>query len=202
MSDWVTIFNRISPANIGFYSLLILVIPNLTGLQSDDVRLKIAQGASEQVGITTIYAPGYYRLDYPGGDIPSDRGVCADIVIRAFRKIGVDLQKEIHEDMTKNFHKYPNFWKMKSPDSNIDHRRVPNLMKFFKRKGKSVSPDSDYRPGDIVAWQLKYGLFHIGIVSAVKVPGKNRYFMVHNIGEGAKKEDILYEFKIIGHYRW
>jgi len=182
--------------------LFLIVITLLFGYQPEDIHLKIAQAAMKQVGVTTIYAPGYVRLRYPGGDIPIERGVCADIIIRAFREIGIDLQKEVHEDMAKNFKEYPKFWKMKAPDSNIDHRRVPNLMTFFKRRGKALQLDSEFKPGDIVAWQLEHGLFHIGIVYTEIVPGGKRYYMIHNIGAGAQKEDVLNEFKIIGHYRW
>jgi uncharacterized protein len=185
-----------------YFCSLALAFFFLSGYQSQDVHSVIAQAALEQVGVTITYTPGYVRLSYPGGDLPAEQGVCADIIIRAFRRIGIDLQKEVHEDMTKNFQAYPSFWNMKTPDSNIDHRRVPNLMTFFKRKGKSRGLNSDYKPGDIVAWQLEHGLFHIGIVSAEKAPNENRYYMIHNIGEGAKKEDVLHSFKMIGHYRW
>ena len=181
---------------------LCFIFALLPGFQSEDYHRRIAQAASEQVGVTTIYAPGYSRLQYPGGDIPREQGVCTDIIIRAFRTIGVDLQKEVHEDMAGHFKEYPNFWNMKKPDLNIDHRRVPNLMKFFERRGKALQLDSKCKPGDIIAWQLAHGLFHIGILSNEIVPGTNRYYMIHNIGAGAQKEDVLYDFKIIGHYRW
>ncbi len=162
----------------------------------------LARAAREQVGVTVHYAPGYVRLAYPNGDIPPDRGVCTDVIIRAFRKIGVDLQKEIHEDMRKHFNEYPDLWSMRSPDANIDHRRVPNLMAYFKRKGKSVELNDEYKPGDVVAWRLSSGLYHIGIVAAEMVPGKKHRFIIHNIGEGAKEEDVLREYETIGHYRW
>jgi uncharacterized protein len=181
---------------------LIIAFTLLFGYQSEDIHSKIAQAAVDQVGVTTVYAPGYIRLTYPGGDIPREQGVCADVIIRALRKIGIDLQKEVHEDMTRYFTEYPKYWKMKAPDPNIDHRRVPNLMKFLQRRGKALQLDSEYKPGDIVAWQLEHGLFHIGIVSAENLPGDKRYYMIHNIGAGAQKEDVLHEFKIIGHYRW
>jgi uncharacterized protein YijF (DUF1287 family) len=181
---------------------LLLAFPFLADFQSNNIHIKIAQAALEQVGVTTIYAPGYISMKYPGGDLPPEQGVCADVIIRAFRKVGIDLQKEVHEDMAKHFKEYPKFWHMKSPDSNIDHRRVPNLMRFLKRNGKDLRLDSEYKPGDIVAWQLEYGLFHIGIVSTEFVPNEKRYYMIHNIGEGTKKEDVLLQFKIIGHYRW
>ena len=175
-------------------------------LQADSsnshIHFQIAESAMEQVGITLYYSSEYRKLGYPNGDFPMDRGVCTDVVIRAFRKIGVDLQKEVHEDMVQHFEEYPKIWKLKSPDSNIDHRRVPNLMKYFSRKGKSISLDDSYLPGDIVAWLLRSGNFHIGIVSTEIIPGKKHYFITHNIGDGAKKEDVLYAYKIIGHYRW
>jgi uncharacterized protein YijF (DUF1287 family) len=187
---------------VQFFFCLLLLIPLFVGYQPRDIHLKLAIAAMEQVGVTTIYAPGYFRLSYPGGDLPPEQGVCADVVIRAFRKVGIDLQKEVHEDMTNHFNEYPKFRNMKSPDPNIDHRRVPNLMRFLKRSGKALRIDSEYEPGDIVAWQLEHGLFHIGIVSAGVVPDEKRYYMIHNIGAGTKKEDILRKFKIIGHYRW
>ena len=177
-------------------------LPGLPGTAPPGEHLAIAKAALAQVGVTTSYAPGYARLTYPNGDIPPDRGVCSDVVIRAFRRIGIDLQKEIHEDISRHFSEYPNFWKAKAPDANIDHRRVPNLMKYFQRKGKSMPLKSAYEPGDIVAWRLSNGLFHIGIVVTERVPNENRHYTVHNIGGGAQKEDVLYSFTIIGHYRW
>lgn len=162
----------------------------------------LAQAAAQQVGVTTRYDPAYVRLAYPNGDIPMDRGVCADVIIRAFRKIRIDLQKEIHEDMRKNFAAYPRNWGLRSPDRNIDHRRVPNLMKYFDRKGKRVPASGGYEPGDVVAWRLPGGLYHIGIAAADRVPGTARPYMIHNIGAGARKEDILHSFEILGHYRW
>jgi uncharacterized protein YijF (DUF1287 family) len=120
--------------------------------------------------------------------------------VRAFRVIGVDLQREVHEDMARNFRAYPNKWGLRGPDTNIDHRRVPNLMTFFARRGKKV--DDDYRTGDVVAWMLPGGLYHIGIIAADVVPGTSRHYAIHNIGRGTEREDVLYEFEIIGHYRW
>ncbi len=195
-------YNIVMRITILLFFFLFAAFTLLPGYQSEEVHLKIAQAAMEQVGVTTIYAPGYIRLSYPGGDIPRERGVCSDVVVRAFREIGIDLQREVYEDMKKHFKEYPKFWKMKAPDPNIDHRRVPNLMKFFQRLGKGLRLDSEYKPGDIVAWQLEHGLFHIGIVSAEIVKGEKQYYLIHNIGAGAQKEDVLHEFKIIGHYRW
>ena len=160
--------------------------------------LEIARAAAAltQVGVTRTYDPSYVTLKYPGGDIPAERGVCADVVVRAFRKIGIDLQVAIHEDMQRNFRAYPQMWGLRKADKNIDHRRVPNLMKFFERRGKSVPIAAAYEKGDVVAWRLSNGLYHIGVVSG---PDD---MCVHNIGEGAKNEPVLHAFKIIGHYRW
>lgn len=166
------------------------------------VHFNLARAAFKQVGVTVLYTPGYVRIPYPNGDVPQDRGVCTDVIIRAFRKIGIDLQKEVHEDMNRHFNEYPNFWNLKRPDRNIDHRRVPNLITYFKRKGKSVSLTDEYKAGDIVAWLLPSGLYHIGIVAEEIVPGKEHRYIIHNIGAGVKMEDVLNEYKIIGHYRW
>ena len=162
----------------------------------------LAAAAARQVGVTTRYDPSYVRLGYPNGDIPLDRGVCADVIVRAFRTIGVDLQVELHKDMKGNFSAYPRNWGLRSPDRNIDHRRVPNLMKYFERKGKRLAPDASYEPGDVVAWQLPNNLYHIGIVAEDRVPRTSRHYMIHNIGAGAQKEDVLFSFKILGRYRW
>jgi len=167
-----------------------------------DLHTTIARAALEQVGVTVLYTPGYARLSYPNGDIPQNKGVCTDVIIRAFRKMSVDLQKEVHEDMGSHFNEYPKFWNLKQPDKNIDHRRVPNLMTYFKRKRKSISIGDEYKPGDIVAWLLPSGLYHIGIVAEEMVPDERHYFIIHNIGRGAQKEDVLNAYEIIGHYRW
>lgn len=151
------------------------------------------------------YDPAYFSIDYPNGDIPSDKGVCTDVIIRAYRKVGIDLQLEVHEDMKDHFHSYPNIWGLKSTDRNIDHRRVPNLKTYFERYGKtkpiSFHP-SDYIPGDIVVWDLGGGTTHIGIVIDQKSRDERRNLIVHNIGAGQVKEDILFDYKIIGHYRY
>lgn len=157
--------------------------------------------ATEQVSVTTAYDPAYVKLAYPNGDVPINTGVCADVIVRAFRKVGLDLQKELHEDMKWNFAKYPKKWGAKKPDPNIDHRRVPNLMTWFERQGKALALRSDdYQPGDIVAWDLGGGLTHIGFVSDVKAD--RHYNIVHNIGAGTQIEDRLFAWKVIGHYRY
>lgn len=151
------------------------------------------------------YDPRYFQIDYPNGDVPSDKGVCTDVVIRAYRKLGIDLQKEVHEDMKKNFNLYPKKWGLSHPDKNIDHRRVPNLMTFFKRHGtiKPITENGkDFLPGDIVCWDLGGGVTHIGIVVNRRSPDNRRYLIVHNIGAGQVAEDCLFNFKIIGHYQY
>lgn len=152
-----------------------------------------------------IYDPSYFSIPYPNGDVPSAVGVCTDVVIRAYRKMGIDLQKNVHEDMRANFSKYPQKWGLKGPDKNIDHRRVPNLMTYFSRFG-TVLPmtqsAADYKPGDIVCWNLGGAITHIGIVSRIKSADGQRYKIIHNIGAGQVIEDCLFNFRIIGHYRY
>ncbi|MBI5033624.1 MAG: DUF1287 domain-containing protein [Chloroflexi bacterium] len=170
-----------------------------------DLGTRIAIAAEAQVGVTTIYDSAYVRLDYPNGDVPIERGVCTDVVVRAFRVVGIDLQTRVHEDMKKNFAAYPKDWSLTKPDANIDHRRVQNLATYFTRMGKRIGADDDdekFKPGDVVAWQLSGWMQHIGIVSAEKIEGTDRYYIIHNIGSGTHKEDALRWFKIIGHYRW
>jgi uncharacterized protein YijF (DUF1287 family) len=165
------------------------------------VNARIAGAAAAQVGVTVAYDPAYVQLRYPGGDVPRDRGVCSDVVVRAFRAAGVvDLQAAVHDDMRAHFASYPKMWGLRAPDANIDHRRVPNLMTFFTRRGKSLALDAAYEPGDVVAWRLPNGLYHVGVVSAGR--GARDYLVVHNIGDGAKNEDVLRAWTIIGHYRW
>ena len=155
-------------------------------------------GAKSQVVKTHGYDPSYRSIAYPNGDVPLETGVCSDVVIRAFRRAGIDLQVLVHEDMKRNFSAYPKSWGLRAPDTNIDHRRVPNLATFFRRKGKAVT--GDYKPGDIVTWKLSSGVPHIGIVSDVR--RGDRYLMVHNIGGGAQIEDVLFAYEVTGHYRW
>jgi len=181
-----------------------LVTFNLLKAQTDFFS-RLSDAAIQLTAQRVIYDPSYFSIDYPNGDVPADRGVCTDVVIRAYRKLGIDLQKEVHEDMLSNFNQYPNHWGLRKTDSNIDHRRVPNLMKFFSRKG-TVKPvtalAADYLPGDIVAWNLGGGITHIGIVVDRKSPDDERYLIVHNIGNGQELADCLFTYKIIGHYRY
>lgn len=168
---------------------------------------KLVAAAEERTHHTVRYDPAYVRIPYPGGDVPADTGVCTDEVIRLYRAVGVDLQKEVHEDMEKNFSAYPRQrrWLNWHPDTNIDHRRVPNLLVFFSRKGETLAVTArpeDYLPGDIVAWDLGGGVLHIGIVVGEKSADGGRHLIVHNIGQGPKMEDELFQWKIIGHYRY
>jgi hypothetical protein len=164
---------------------------------------RIIDSAHEQVGVTLYYDPSYSVIRFPGGDVPMARGVCTDVIIRAYRSVGVDLQLLVNQDMRKAFSAYPRNWGLSRPDPNIDHRRVPNLAVFFTRHGQ-VLPISreakDYRPGDVVTWRLSGGLAHIGLVSDRSADG--RPLVVHNIGAGTKVEDILFAFTITGHYRY
>lgn len=152
-----------------------------------------------------VYDPSYFSIAYPNGDVPADKGVCTDVIIRAYRKFGIDLQQKLHEDIKANFNQYPQKWGLKKPDKNIDHRRVPNLMTFFSRHGisKTLSQKaSDYAPGDIVCWDLGGGITHIGIVSNIKSFDGKRFQIIHNIGQGQVLEDCLFDFQIIGHYQY
>lgn len=171
---------------------------------SPDVR-KVVDSAREQTAVTTSYDPSYTRIAYPGGDVALTTGACTDVVIRAFRAAGVDLQREVHEDMGRAFAAYPKKWGLARPDTNIDHRRVPNLMRFFERRGKALkisSEPADYLPGDVVAWDLGGGVTHIGVVSDRADPSSGRPWVVHNIGSGARLEDVLFSWTVIGHYRY
>jgi uncharacterized protein YijF (DUF1287 family) len=164
---------------------------------------KVLEGAHRQVGKTVIYDPSYRRMAFPGGDVPEDRGVCTDVIVRAYRNAGVDLQLLVNQDMSRNFGAYPPLWGLSRPDPNIDHRRVPNLATFFKRHGTVVpitSRGTDYLAGDIVTWQLPSGVPHIGLVSDRL--GNGRRLVIHNIGAGTRIEDVLFAYTITGHFRY
>jgi uncharacterized protein len=164
---------------------------------------RIIESAHEQVGVTLYYDPSYSVISFPGGDVPMVRGVCTDVIIRAYRSVGVDLQLLVNQDMRKAFSAYPRNWGLSRPDPNIDHRRVLNLAVFFTRHGEVLPISAEakaYQPGDIVTWRLPGGLAHIGLVSDQSTDG--RPLIVHNIGAGAKVEDVLFAFTITGHYRY
>lgn len=181
-------------------------VPAVARASHQEFAPRLAAAAIERTHHSVRYISQYMRLPYPGGDVPADTGVCTDEIIRSYRAVGVDLQKEVHEDMLRNFAAYPNQrrWRLDHPDSNIDHRRVPNLMVFFQRKGEELAITSraeDYAPGDLVTWDLGRGVPHIGIVVDQKARS-GRHMVVHNIGEGPKMEDVLFDWKITGHYRY
>lgn len=171
-----------------------------------DFLRRLVSAAIERTNHAVRYDPAYVRIRYPGGDVPADTGVCTDEIIRSYRALGVDLQKEVHEDMVQNFSIYPQRWKWISgkPDSNIDHRRVPNLMVFFGRKGEKLPTSTraeDYSPGDLLTYDRGGNVPHIGIVVARK-GASGRYMIEHNIGQGPRIEDVLFSWKITGHYRY
>jgi uncharacterized protein YijF (DUF1287 family) len=186
-----------------FFIYTVLIVSTVAG--QDNFYNRLADSTIVLTKQKVQYDPSYFRIPYPNGDVPADKGVCTDVVIRAYRKMGIDLQKEVHEDMKANFNQYPKLWGMKKTDTNIDHRRVPNLMTFFSRKGvveKKSSDPQDYQPGDVVCWDLGRGINHIGIVVNKKSADGKRYLIVHNIGGGQVLEDCLFRFAITGHYRY
>lgn len=179
--------------------------PKPDGIASAEIR-KLLESAHRQTEVTKNYTQEYFVIPYPNGDVPAETGACTDVVIRAFRGAGIDLQKEVHEDMSANFAGYPTKWNLAKPDTNIDHRRVLNLQTFFTRRGKSLpvtAKAENYKPGDIVAWDIDgKGMTHIGIVSNVFNRKSKRYSIIHNIGGGAQLEDLLFQWKVTGHYRY
>ncbi len=183
---------------------LLSLIPTFL-LGQVDFYDQLADSAETLAFDEVSYDPGYYSIEYPNGDVPEGKGVCTDVVIRAYRKFGIDLQKEVHEDMSANFGHYPNHWGLTTTDKNIDHRRVPNLMKYFERHGKMLpisSEPEDYLPGDIVCWNLGGATTHIGIVTNEPSNDGKTLKVVHNIGAGQVIEDMLFDYRIIGHYRY
>jgi uncharacterized protein YijF (DUF1287 family) len=185
-------------------TLLLAGTATTTIAQPAAFPVTLLDAAAAQIGVTLYYDPAYTRIAYPGGDVPTERGVCTDVVIRAYRGIGVDLQQRVHEDMRAAWAAYPKLWGLRSTDRNIDHRRVPNLATFFARHGRTLpvsqTDASIYAPGDIVTWRLASGVPHIGLVSAQRRDG--RPLIVHNIGAGTQREDMLFDYVITGHYRY
>lgn len=184
------------------YLLVFLTVfaAGLSASPADD----LIEAAKSQVGVTVRYDPTYQRLRYPGGDVPLERGVCTDVIVRAYRALGLDLQKLVHEDMLAAPRAYPRNWGGKGTDTNIDHRRVPNLEAYFKRHGQTLAVTREataYAAGDIVVWRLSSGVPHIGIVGERSELG-GLPLVVHNIGAGARIEDVLFDYTITGHYRW
>lgn len=188
------------------FLLLTLTAALLTSLTTlADPGPAIVKAARSQIGVTTSYDPAYVSLSYPGGDVPKDRGVCTDVIIRALRTAHQkDLQRLVHEDMRANFSAYPKRWGLTRPDRNIDHRRVPNLQTYFKRSGYSLPLQKDparFLPGDLVTCTVPPHLPHIVIVSDKKSPNGTP-LIIHNIGQGTREEDALFKFPHTGHYRW
>src|SRR6267142_5759781 len=196
--------------------LLLLVLIPLSALSQNPSAVppnhqqflqKLIAATIERTHYIVRYDPAYVRIPYPNGDVPPDTGVCTDEIIRAYRGVGIDLQKEVHVDMEQNFSAYPKRWRGLSAhtDANIDHRRVPNLMVFFSRKGEALAMTEraeDYAPGEMVTWDLGGNVPHIGIVVDQKSPRGGRFMILHNIGRGPKIEDVLFSWKITGHYRY
>lgn len=206
---------RVSVAGLALLTSLICFASTNTPTQTPAAEsasheaflLRLSAAAIERTHHRVRYDPAYVRIPYPGGDVPADTGVCTDEVIRSYRALGIDLQKEVHEDLIGNLAAYRLHSRFATarPDTNIDHRRVPNLMVFFARKGESLPTSDraeDYSPGDLVAWDLGGGVLHIGIVVDRTAPQSGRYMVVHNIGYGPEMEDVLFDWKIIGHYRY
>lgn len=162
------------------------------------------ESAVLQTRLTTLYDPAYVKLAYPGGDVAIERGVCTDVIVRAFRAAGIDLQQLVHEDMARHFGCYPKRWGLRRPDSNIDHRRVPNLETFFSRHGLKVADTSpaSFQKGDLVVWRLPGNLPHIGIIADAQAGDPPRPLCIHNVGAGTRLEDVLLEWQITAHYRY
>lgn len=192
-------FKNLNYMNIKRWLLIGFVLFGSSNIWALEAQ-KLVSDARFQIGKTLYYDPAYTSLKYPMGDVPMVKGVCTDVIIRALRLQGIDLQKSIHEDMKKNFKAYPQKWGLKGTDRNIDHRRVPNIMTYFKRQNYTVL-NQQYLAGDIVTWDLGKGLVHIGILSNRKAVGLNTPLVIHNIGQGTQENNILHSYKIIGHYR-
>ena len=187
-----------------FMLLMLLLLVN-TAAYADGFFDNLAKQAEERTKHRVIYDGSYYKIAYPNGDVPENKGVCTDVVIRSYRTLGYDLQKSVHEDMKTHFAAYPSqrLWGLTATDTNIDHRRVPNLQVFFRRNGIELPVThnpADYKPGDLVTWRLPGNLPHIGIVST-KRNGANP-LIVHNIGAGPQIQDMLFKYPITGHYRY
>ncbi|UOK43690.1 MULTISPECIES: DUF1287 domain-containing protein [Flavobacterium] len=190
-----------------FKFLIIFLLLNSFTTSEKDFYEKLSDAALLLTKDKVTYDPSYIAIPYPNGDVPKNKGVCTDVVIRAYRKLGIDLQKEVHEDMKSNFSKYPNLkkWGLKTTDTNIDHRRVPILEVFFSRKGqilKITENPKDYKTGELVTWMINDKLPHIGIVTNKKSSDGKRPMIVHNVGAGQVLEDCLFSYKIVGHYKY
>lgn len=205
--DWARYIDMRSMATIQFTlaAMLILGSPVFAQSPADDFATRLVDAAMERLSHDVTYDGTYRRIDYPYGDVPDHIGVCTDLIVRAYRAVGIDLQQAVHEDMETKFGAYPKIWGHSGPDANIDHRRVPNLQVFFERKGVVLAKSrnaEEYRPGDLVTWMLPGHLQHIGIVGARRSSDGRRPLIVHNIGPGPELDDVLFKFPITGHYRY
>lgn len=196
---------------VGFFAFLgVVLVGNLaapTKVVAETSAARLVSAAREQIGVTVAYDGGYEKIRYPGGDVSLEKGVCTDVVIRAYRKLGIDLQQKVHEDMLRSFAAYPSgrLWGLKAPDSNIDHRRVPNLQTFFRRQHAELPTVRDrarYQSGDLVTWNLPGNLPHVGIISDKASSTDAVPLIIHNIGQGVVEENILFTYEITGHYRY
>lgn len=203
----------LDPTTLGMLVLVALVTASVAvgqdrstaGDGRADLVRRLVAAALERTSHRVVYDGSYRRIGYPGGDVPDSSGVCTDLVIRSYRRVGIDLQREVHEDMTAAFAAYPQLWGLDHPDPNIDHRRVPNLQTFFRRRGAALrvtSDPHDYRAGDLVTWRLPGNLPHIGLVSDRATSDGARPLIVHNIGAGPRLEDVLFAYPITGHFRY
>lgn len=195
------------PNKLKLCSLISLMIVSFGAHSASTTPSGLVDAAMERTEHFVIYDGSYVSIPYPNGDVAANKGVCTDVIIRSYRTLGIDLQKQVHEDMKANFDSYPSkrIWGLSRPDKNIDHRRVPNLQAFFKRNGQSLAVSNEgnnYLPGDVVTWMLPGNLPHIGIVVEDKSDDGKRPMIVHNIGWGPKMDDMLFDYKITGHYRY
>ncbi len=186
-----------------FYSLALFAFKVQASSFDDDIVNALIHRTTQPV----TYDGAYHKLEYPGGDVPANIGVCTDVLIRSYRQLGIDLQKLVHEDMQNNFRVYPSkrIWGLTKPDKNIDHRRVPNLQVYFERHAKVLTKSlnaEDYKAGDIVTWMLPGNLPHIGMVVNEIAQGSGNPLIVHNIGRGPEMSDMLFAYTITGHYRF
>jgi len=190
-----------------FILTAIICFPPVVSAQADQLSFpaSLIDAAINRTNQAVSYNGSYFSIGYPGGDVPSHIGVCTDVIVRSYRALGVDLQELVHLDMKSAFDAYPSNWGLSRPDPNIDHRRVPNLQTYFSRHGEVLAVTdqaSDYKPGDLITWMLPGNLPHIGIVVDRVVPDGTRHLIVHNVGQGPKLEDVLFDYKITGHYRY
>jgi len=202
LASHIGLMSRLLILSIVLLGFLVVEAP--ASVDHPDAGDRLAAAALERTRIRVTYDGSYKQISYPGGDVAPDRGVCTDVVIRSYRALGIDLQKLVHEDMVSDFAAYPDRWSLEKPDANIDHRRVPNLRRFFERQGADVVVLQDgatYQPGDLVTWELGSFMPHIGIVVDRVGPSGNP-MIVHNIGAGPKLEDRLFDYEITGHYRY